>query len=152
MEGRAGDGQEESGRGGRREELGVDGRGGIEGDGRKGRSERGGRREEVMDGEGKGGEGRGDRDGRGPGGEGEGVEGEGRSERELEGEGAGRGGSWEGRGGSRPILIKTIMWTRVPIPFASVLPRLLLQGAAPCPLFGTTCPFEKSAMTPCPFD
>ena len=35
---------------------------------------------------------------------------------------------------------------------ASVLPRLLLQGAAPCPLFVTPCPFEKAEMTPCPFD
>ena len=26
----------------------------------------------------------------------------------------------------------------------SVLPRLLLQGAAPCPLFVTPCPFKKS--------
>ena len=34
----------------------------------------------------------------------------------------------------------------------SVLPRLLLQGAAPCPLFVTPCPFEKAEMTPCPFD
>ena len=34
----------------------------------------------------------------------------------------------------------------------SVLPRLLLQGAAPCPLFVTRCPFEKAEMTPCPFD
>ena len=34
----------------------------------------------------------------------------------------------------------------------SVLPRLLLQGAAPCPLFVTPCPFEKDEMTPCPFD
>ena len=34
----------------------------------------------------------------------------------------------------------------------SVLPRLLLQGAAPCPLFLTPCPFEKAEMTPCPFD
>ena len=34
----------------------------------------------------------------------------------------------------------------------SVLPRLLLQGAAPCPLFVTPCPFEKAKMTPCPFD
>ena len=34
----------------------------------------------------------------------------------------------------------------------SVLPRLLLQGAAPCPLFVTPCPFEKAEVTPCPFD
>ena len=34
----------------------------------------------------------------------------------------------------------------------SILPRLLLQGAAPCPLFVTPCPFEKAEMTPCPFD
>ena len=34
----------------------------------------------------------------------------------------------------------------------SVLPRLLLQGAAPCLLFVTPCPFEKDEMTPCPFD
>ena len=34
----------------------------------------------------------------------------------------------------------------------SVLPRLLLQGAAPCPLFVTPCPFEKAEMTPCPFE
>ena len=34
----------------------------------------------------------------------------------------------------------------------SVLPRLLLQGAAPCPIFVTPCPFEKAEMTPCPFD
>ena len=34
----------------------------------------------------------------------------------------------------------------------SALPRLLLQGAAPCPLFVTPCPFEKAEMTPCPFD
>ena len=34
----------------------------------------------------------------------------------------------------------------------SVLPRLLLQGAAPCPLFVTPCPFEKAEMMPCPFD
>ena len=34
----------------------------------------------------------------------------------------------------------------------SVLPRLLLQGGAPCPLFVTPCPFEKAEMTPCPFD
>ena len=34
----------------------------------------------------------------------------------------------------------------------SVLPRLLLQGVAPCPLFVTPCPFEKAEMTPCPFD
>ena len=34
----------------------------------------------------------------------------------------------------------------------TVLPRLLLQGAAPCPLFVTPCPFEKAEMTPCPFD
>ena len=34
----------------------------------------------------------------------------------------------------------------------SVLPRLLLQGAAPCPFFVTPCPFEKAEMTPCPFD
>ena len=34
----------------------------------------------------------------------------------------------------------------------SVLPRPLLQGAAPCPLFVTPCPFEKAEMTPCPFD
>ena len=33
----------------------------------------------------------------------------------------------------------------------SVLPRPLLQGAAPCPLFVTPCPFEKAEMTPCPF-
>ena len=33
----------------------------------------------------------------------------------------------------------------------SVLPRLLLQGAVPCPLFVTPCPFEKAEMTPCPF-
>ena len=33
----------------------------------------------------------------------------------------------------------------------SVLPRLLLQGAAPCPLFVTPCPCEKGEMTPCPF-
>ena len=33
----------------------------------------------------------------------------------------------------------------------SVLTRLLLQGAAPCPLFVTPCPFEKDEMTPCPF-
>ena len=37
-------------------------------------------------------------------------------------------------------------------PYISVLPRLLLQGAAPCPLFVTPCPFEKAEMTPCPFD
>ena len=37
-------------------------------------------------------------------------------------------------------------------PYGSVLPRLLLQGAAPCPLFVTPCPFEKAEMTPCPFD
>ena len=30
--------------------------------------------------------------------------------------------------------------------------RLLLQGAPPCPLFVTPCPFEKAKMTPCPFD
>ena len=36
--------------------------------------------------------------------------------------------------------------------FISVLPRLLLQGAVPCPLFVTPCPFEKAEMTPCPFD
>ena len=36
--------------------------------------------------------------------------------------------------------------------YSSVLPRLLLQGAAPCPLFVTPCPFEKAEMTPCPFD
>ena len=36
--------------------------------------------------------------------------------------------------------------------YHSVLPRLLLQGAAPCPLFVTPCPFEKAEMTPCPFD
>ena len=36
--------------------------------------------------------------------------------------------------------------------YNSVLPRLLLQGAAPCPLFVTPCPFEKAEMTPCPFD
>ena len=35
---------------------------------------------------------------------------------------------------------------------SSVLPRLLLQGAAPCPLFVTPCPFEKAEMTPSPFD
>ena len=35
---------------------------------------------------------------------------------------------------------------------SSVLPRLLLQGAAPCPLFVTPCPFEKAEMTPCPFE
>ena len=34
----------------------------------------------------------------------------------------------------------------------SVLPRLRLQGAAPCPLFVTPCPFEKAEMPPCPFD
>ena len=34
--------------------------------------------------------------------------------------------------------------------YISVLPRLLLQGAAPCPLFVTPCPFEKAEMTPCP--
>ena len=41
----------------------------------------------------------------------------------------------------------------------SVLPRFLLQGAAPCPLFVTPCPlfvtpcpFEKAEMTSCPFD
>ena len=34
----------------------------------------------------------------------------------------------------------------------SVLRRLLLQGAAPCLLFVTPCPFEKAEMTPCPFD
>ena len=34
----------------------------------------------------------------------------------------------------------------------SVLPRLLLQGAAPCPLSVTPCPFEKAEMTLCPFD
>ena len=34
----------------------------------------------------------------------------------------------------------------------SVLPRLLLQVAAPCPLFVTPSPFEKTKMTPCPFD
>ena len=33
--------------------------------------------------------------------------------------------------------------------YVSVLPRLLLQGAAPCPLFVTPCPFEKAEMTPC---
>ena len=36
--------------------------------------------------------------------------------------------------------------------YYSVLPRLLLQGAAPCPFFVTPCPFEKAEMTPCPFD
>ena len=35
-------------------------------------------------------------------------------------------------------------------PLYSVLPRLLLQGAVPCPLFVTPCPFEKAEMTPCP--
>ena len=39
-----------------------------------------------------------------------------------------------------------------PSSLSSVLPRLLLQGAAPCPLFVTPCPFEKAEMTPCPFD
>ena len=34
----------------------------------------------------------------------------------------------------------------------SVLPRLLLQGAAPCPFFVTPCPFEKTETTPCPFE
>ena len=38
------------------------------------------------------------------------------------------------------------------MPWPSVLPRLLLQGAAPCPLFVMPCPFEKAEMTPCPFD
>ena len=37
------------------------------------------------------------------------------------------------------------------VPRNSVLPTLLLQGAAPCPLFVTPCPFEKAEMTPCPF-
>ena len=33
--------------------------------------------------------------------------------------------------------------------YDSVLPRLLLQGAAPCPLFVMPCPFEKAEMKPC---
>ena len=27
-----------------------------------------------------------------------------------------------------------------------------MQGATPCPLFVTPCPFEKAEMTPCPFE
>ena len=38
------------------------------------------------------------------------------------------------------------------VTIVSVLPRLLLQGAAPCPFFVTPCPFEKAEMTPCPFE
>ena len=33
----------------------------------------------------------------------------------------------------------------------SVLPRLFLQGAAPCPSLVTPCPFSEAEMMPCPF-
>ena len=49
------------------------------------------------------------------------------------------------------ILVVLIIITKC-IAWFSVLRRLLLQGAAPCPLFVTPCPFEKAEMTPCPFD
>ena len=35
---------------------------------------------------------------------------------------------------------------------SSVLPRLFLQGAAPCPFLVTPCHFKKAEMTPCPSD
>ena len=46
-------------------------------------------------------------------------------------------------------LIKA--WFGVSKYCSSVLPRLLLQGAAPCPLFVTPCPFEKVGNDALPF-
>ena len=43
-------------------------------------------------------------------------------------------------------------WIRSRMTLQCSASRLLLQGAAPCPLFVTPCPFEKVEMTPCPFD
>ena len=49
-------------------------------------------------------------------------------------------------------FLKYFFLSNIVRPICIVLPRLLLQGAAPCPLFVTPCPFEKAEMTPCPFD